>query len=308
MHLREVNVLMGTYNGARYLAEQLDSLGAQRGAAVRLLISDDGSTDATISMAKARMRSAGLASVKTIEGPRKGFAENYRHLALQCDDGAEFYAFSDQDDIWEADKLQTAISWFEHLEPGVPGLFCSRTTNIDGNDRITGLSREFIRPPVFRNAIVQSIAGANTMVLNRAGFRLLRESCRRTSFVSHDWWAYMIVSGCGGRVHYAARPLVRYRQHAANLVGANNTWRARMHRIAFAMTGRFSEWTSRNLAGLEACRDMLTDDARMVLDNFKGVRGPGIGTRLRSLARSGAYRQTRLGQASLVAACALRIL
>jgi hypothetical protein len=53
---------------------------------------------------------------------------------------------------------------------------------------------------------------------------------------------------------------------------------------------------------------MLTDDARMVLDNFKGVRGPGIGTRLRSLARSGAYRQTRLGQASLVAACALRIL
>ena len=85
------------------------------------------------------------------------------------------------------------------------------------------MSPLFRRPPSFRNALVQSLAGGNTMVLNRPARDLVALASRRARFVSHDWWAYLLVTGAGGAVHYSAKPLVRYRQHAHNLVGANTS-------------------------------------------------------------------------------------
>lgn len=298
-----VAVLMAVRNGERFLSQQLDSLARQKSVYVDLWISDDGSSDSSVDLIRRVAASWTLGRVELVDGPRRGFAENFRSLIVRPEIEADFCAFCDQDDIWDEDKLAHAIEWLKTQSVERPALYCSRTRIIAANGAIVGQSPRFPRPPGFRNAIVQSIAGGNTMVMNRAARDLVAEASRRTDFVSHDWWCYMIVSGAGGNVYYCAQPRVGYRQHGGNLVGENNTWRARMSRLGFLMQGRFKQWNDRNLSGLAACSDLLTDDARRTLELFMRSRKGRLSARLLSLWRSGAYRQTILGEWGLYLAC-----
>ncbi len=298
-------VMMATYNGARFLESQIRSIEEQRYGEIDLLISDDGSTDKTLDFLSGLHKRWRKGEVRIIKGPRKGFAENYRQLVLNSSGGHSLYAFADQDDLWMPEKLSDAASWLENGNPAIPALYCTRTQIIDDQGRTVGMSPLFTAPPSFRNAIVQSIAGANTMVFNHAARDLLVESCKRTGFVSHDWWAYLLISGAGGRVCYSPVPRVRYRQHSANLVGANSTWRARLSRLVLMAGGRFARWNDLNLKALELCSDMLCEDAREVRTELVRIREENLLARLSRLHRSGIHRQTFLGQMSLFAACVL---
>ncbi len=297
-------VLMATYNGCAYLSSQIGSIEKQNLRPIDLLISDDGSTDGTIAYLTDIERSWGPGDATVIQGPRRGFAENYRHLINNSPENSDLYAFCDQDDIWEPDKLTQAAEQIGKPN-GKPALFCSRTLIVaeDGQDK--GLSPLFSAPPSFRNAIVQSIAGGNTMVFNRLTRDLLVEACKRTGFVSHDWWAYLLVTGAGGTVHYSKIPKVHYRQHQTNIIGANSSWRARMSRLVLMAGGRFARWNQQNLDALSACDDLLTDEARELVNEFRKIRSGRFPDRLFRLRQSNIYRQTSLGQFSLYLACAL---
>ncbi|TGR60375.1 glycosyltransferase family 2 protein, partial [bacterium M00.F.Ca.ET.194.01.1.1] len=98
---------------------------------------------------------------------RQGFAANFRSMILDPRIDADCYAFSDQDDVWEPDRLESAIRWMEGEDIDMPLLFCSRTATISQTGIPAGYSPLFRRPPSFRNALVQSIAGGNTMLFNR---------------------------------------------------------------------------------------------------------------------------------------------
>jgi glycosyltransferase involved in cell wall biosynthesis len=294
---QRVAVLMGTRNGAAFIAEQLRSLSAQSWPLVDLWVSDDGSADATRSIIEAWRWNKGRLTL--VEGPRQGFAANFRSMILDPRIDADHYAFCDQDDVWEPDRLESAVRWMEAQDAEVPLLFCSRTATISETGEAAGHSPLFSRPPSFRNALVQSIAGGNTMLFNRAARHLLAKASARTEFVSHDWWAYLIVTAAGGVVHYEARPLVRYRQHPANLVGANVSWRARFSRLGRLFEGQFANWTDRNLEGLAANRDLITRDAELCLRLFVGAREGNLFRRFGLLRKSGVYRQTWMGSLGL---------
>ncbi len=300
-----VAILLATYNGERFLGEQLDTLARQQGVSLDVFASDDGSSDRT----PAILEEAGAAwqggGFQILHGPGKGFAENFRSLILNPGVSADYYAFCDQDDLWDADKLAAAVAWLEALPEGKAGVYCSRTRIVDLQGRPVGLSPLFTRPPGFRNAIVQSIAGANTMVLNRAAWSLLARSCRENSFVSHDWWTYLIVTGAGGTVHYCAQPRIGYRQHPGNLVGSNNGLDARLSRYKFLLEGRFSGWMERNLAGLRRCERLLTQDALRVLADMERIHRGALPARVAGLVRSGAYRQSKAANMGLYLACLL---
>lgn len=300
-----VAVLMAVYNGERFLAQQIRSISLQKSVRVDLWVSDDGSRDASTAIVRRVAETWGLGCVRLVEGPQRGFAENFRSLLVRAEIDADFYAFCDQDDVWDDDKLAHAIAWMNAQASDRPALYCSRTRIISADGKTVGQSPLFPRAPSFRNALVQSIAGGNTMVMNRAARDVLLEASRRTNFVSHDWWCYMLVSGAGGSVFYCPEPRIAYRQHEDNLVGQNNTWRARMSRLGFLLRGRFRDWTDVNLAGLEACRDLLTDDAREALTHFEDARKRPFPGCLWSLRRSGVYRQTIYGELGLYAACAI---
>lgn len=293
-----VAVLLCVRNGGTYLREQIDSLARQNHPRIDVWASDDGSTDDSLAVLRHAAGEWRKGGFKILQGPQTGFAENFRALLVDPAIEAPCFAFCDQDDIWNEDKLSAAVTWLSK-QGGRPALYCSRTQLVDREGRPVGLSPRFARQPSFRNALVQSIAGGNTMVMNRAAREIVAQASRRTSFISHDWWSYLVVSGAGGVVHHSLQPRISYRQHDANLVGANTSVSARFSRYAFLLEGGFAEWLSRNIAALNACRDLLTDDALAVIDHVHSSRGEGLTARLRRLHRSGVYRQTSLGTMGL---------
>ncbi|WP_256749455.1 glycosyltransferase family 2 protein [Mesorhizobium sp. Mes31] len=294
-----IAVLMGTKDGAAFIDEQLRSLFAQSHPLIDLWISDDGSVDGTTAIIEAWRPRWSKGRMTLLEGPRQGFAANFRSMILDRRIEADCYAFCDQDDIWEPDRLETAVRWMQGRDAGTPLMFCSRTATMTEAGSLVGHSPLFRRPPSFRNALVQSIAGGNTILLNAAARDLLATACARTGFVSHDWWAYLIVTAAGGIVRYDPRPLVRYRQHSANLVGANVSWQARVSRLGRLFRGEFAGWTDLNLDGLAVNRDLLTPDAAACLDLFTSGRQGSLFHRLSGLRKSGVYRQTFAGTLGL---------
>lgn len=296
----DLTILMATYEGEEFLAPQIESFANQVGTSIRLVVSDDSQSNRT-RKALGRL-THGIANIDLhySEGPKKGFAENFRALLLNALPETEFYAFSDQDDIWVADKSQRSLEWLRQQPSDVPALYCGRTRMIDRDGRDIGrLSPLFAHPPAFENALVQSIAGGNTMTMNRVAFDILRRSLAKGAPVSHDWWAYIMVSGSGGIVKYDPEPLTLYRQHGGNLIGENRSYFARLTRLRMVWDGTWGRWQDQHLALLDDNLGQLTAEAHAALQSFKSARARSHFERLNWLRKSGVWRQTKAGTASL---------
>jgi glycosyltransferase involved in cell wall biosynthesis len=304
---RTVTILLCTLNGDRFLAEQLASLDRQTFARWRLIVSDDGSSDRTKSILCAFRDAHGPGRVEIIDGPRRGAQANF--LFLTCREGlaSDYYAFCDQDDVWEADKLARAISIIEQRAgAGLPALYGSRTSLIDQDGRNIGLSPLFPKEPTFRSALVQSIAGGNTMVFNRKAHELLAFCGADVDIPSHDWWIYQVTSACGGKVFYDPWPSVRYRQHAQNVIGSNMGFAARVRRLRMLGQGRFRYWSDLNVEALTRLRPRMNAENRQIFDLFCKARHRPLLQRARMFAQAGVYRQTLLGNLGLAAAVVLK--
>ncbi|MBK5552219.1 glycosyltransferase family 2 protein [Pseudomonas sp. TH03] len=300
----KVAVLVCTYNGARYLKEQFDSFVNQTHKNWSIYVSDDGSSDATLDILKSYQQQLGDDRLFIFQGPRKGFAKNFLSLVKNASITANYYAFSDQDDIWFEEKLSRSIEQIEDSSKR-PALYCSRTKLVDSNLEPMGYSPLFKSPPCFENALVQSIAGANTMLINNPARELMQRIPDDAPVAAHDWLAYLLVSGCGGKVIYDPSPTLHYRQHEGNLIGANADLRNQILRIRKMLTGRFSEWSAQNLTILHSVIKDLTAKNRQALEMFELARQSRLLPRLKLMKKSGVHRQTLKGNISLIAATLL---
>ena len=165
--------------------------------------------------------------------------------------------------MWEADKLERAVAWLATVPSGTAAVYGSRTTLIDPDGRVIGMSPLFRKPPTFRNALVQNIAGGNTMVLNEAARQLLIKAGGALDVPSHDWWLYQLTTASGGLMHYDTHCSVRYRRHERNLVGWNIGIVARVRRARMLIQGRFKNWTDRNVKALEGFRPHMSAENRV---------------------------------------------
>jgi glycosyltransferase involved in cell wall biosynthesis len=298
----KVAVLLCTMQAQHFLAEQLNSIATQTHPAWAIWASDDGSDDYTHAILDYYQSHWGDDRISIHAGPAEGSTANFLSLTCRADIEADYFAYADQDDIWEADKLERAVAWLKTIPDNVPALYGSRTLLVDARNQHIGYSPLFERPPSFRNALVQSIAGGNTMVFNRAARELLRAAGDSVEAVTHDWWAYMLVSSCGGKVHYDVYPTVRYRQHASNQFGSNTSPVAQVKRARLLVQGRFRGWVDANLSALQRVRHLMTPENQQVLDDFIRARKRWIGARLLGLKRTGIHRQTALGNLGITLA------
>lgn len=313
-----VAILLCSRDGARFIDLQLESLASQTHRSWSLHVSDDGSSDDTLARIGVFASSQPERLIALRDGPRKRAQAadtpidprqpatvNFLTLASDRTIAGDYFAYCDQDDVWHPDKLARAIAWLSQCDPVRPALYCSRTRLMDEAGTQLGMSPLFARTPGFRNAIVQSIAGGNTMVMNRAA-RDLIAAAGCTSVVAHDWWTYMLVSGAGGLVHYDSRPTIDYRQHTANLVGANQNLTAILSRLKMVYDGGFKQWMDLNLDALQRCEAHLSpENAATVASLCKCRTGPLL-TRLAAISQLGLYRQTRRGQLALYLAALIR--
>lgn len=223
-----VYILLATYNGERFLAAQLDSLVAQDHGNWILLVRDDGSSDRTPQLVERFARSDPRVRIVASHAGRLGSAASFFVLMQQAlDDGARYFALCDQDDVWQPDKLSRQHAALRGLEraspPGTAALCWSDLSWIDAGDRVLAGSH-------FHAAgLATALSGAGPWLLamnavpgcamfgNRA---LLERALPQPAGVEHhDWWL-VLLAAASGRIRVIEAPLVGYRQHAANAVGA----------------------------------------------------------------------------------------
>ena len=223
-----VAVLLSTYNGTKFLGEQLASVYAQEGVAVSLLVRDDGSRDGTCALLDEE-QAAGRLSWYT--GENKGPAYSFWDLLQQAPQ-SDFYAFCDQDDVWDSDKLRVAVDAMRG-DGDAPALYFCQTRLVD--ESLAEIKSVKINPLLTNGeALIYNFVTGCTMVMNDA---LRRELVKFTPryIRMHDIWVYNVAQAIGARVHFDATPRMSYRQHGGNVVGQKKSlafqWKNRWERL-----------------------------------------------------------------------------
>jgi len=298
-----IHVLLASYQGARYIGEQLASIASQTHSNWSLTVSDDGSRDNTVVLCKAFAAQHPEHAIRVIHGPRRHSTANFFHLlnSVQPYSEGDLFAFSDQDDVWMADKLARAVAALRVLQPapGQAALYAARTRLVDEHLHPTGISRQPMRRLGFGNALLQNVASGNTMVFNTSLLHLLR-LIKPEHAVLHDWCAYQAVTGCGGVMTFDPEPCLLYRQHADNLIGSQGRSWDKVQRIGKLFRGQYRTWGDQTEAAMNDLAPALKPEALRLLRNFQAMRRqPGALARIQAGRRSGLWRQTLSGRASL---------
>jgi glycosyltransferase involved in cell wall biosynthesis len=304
--LKSVAILMCTYNGAQYLAEQLDSIQNQGYKNWALYVNDDGSKDATLAILKRYQKKWGNKKLIIRRGPQKGFCQNFLSIINDKKITADLYFLSDQDDIWMPHKLSHTLKKIAQLDAAKPFLYCARTTYVSSDaKKILGQSDHFLKSPSFKNAFIQSIAGGNTMAFNEQLKRTLQKY-PKADVVSHDWWLYIVNELVGGRTVYDSESTILYRQHNKSLVGANTGFIAKLKRLRMLVNGTYRLYNTKHLNVFNKLNIKGIKSNIQLIDQFYILRDKPIKERCSMIFKLGIYRQTWEGHLALYLGAILR--
>lgn len=288
----KIAILLCTYNGEKFLAEQLESINAQTHTHWEIHASDDGSQDGTLTILQHYQNRLGKNKLFIYKGPAKGLANNFFSLINNSEISADYYAYCDQDDIWQSDKLERAVSYFHTAPSQTPTLYCTSKEFINQTGDHMCYATLCKKAPSFANALIQNITSGNTMIINDAARSILKKTGRNINVYVHDWWTYLIITGCGGCVYYDSYPSVRYRQHGENVIGGSSGFMAKLKRIQMLfIQGSFKKWNDKNIIALYSIKKNLTTESQQILDTFKHARSQWLIPRMYGMIRSGVYRQ-----------------
>lgn len=232
-----IDILLATYNGGKYLGEQLDSLTRQTNRDWRLLVRDDGSTDDTMRIIEHYRAQHGAEKVVVLppsvqaphdRNPKLCVVRNFSALMEYSKAGgkADYIMFCDQDDRWDPTKIDISLRAMHELEQAhgrdTPLLVHtnSRLIREDGTPMGTTNHQALklkAKNTTFRSDIVQWTAQGCTILLNR-GLLALAAPVPDTVCL-HDVWVGLIASGVGHKA-FIEEPTMDYRQHDKNVVGA----------------------------------------------------------------------------------------
>ena len=273
----QVRVLMATFNGMPYLEEQIASILAQKNVRIAIEVLDDGSTDGTYQYLENELKRGKIASL--YKSNRIGHANAFLQLVKRSKP-ADFYAFSDQDDIWHSHKLEKQT---ESCIREQPCLVVAKRGLIDAQGKRLPNKNTGIPKPFFANAIVQNIAYGNTQLFNEKMRKLILQTNTEVRFL--DAWIYLIASSFG-EIKFINEELVDYRLHSENAVGIARHSMKRMYSSVV-----FSKIQLQSF--LKTFPDISTSskfEARRYLEVFNASN---IAERFIAVWRSPAKRQSR---------------
>ncbi|MBT2763299.1 glycosyltransferase family 2 protein [Paenibacillus sp. ISL-20] len=222
--MKQVQVLLSSYNGEDYISDQLQSILKQSYPHISVLVRDDGSTDQTQALLK-EYTIAHSDRIKVITGRNIGVVSSFFELVQQSDPHADYYCFCDQDDVWLEQKIERAVSMLSSQAYHIPAMVFTSTELTDKDLNSLGTwPKAPLKEPSFYNALVQNIAVGATITINRAARNKFIEGNQTdpNKIIMHDWWFYLLVSGFGN-VMYDKNPSILYRQHENNVVGGSNS-------------------------------------------------------------------------------------
>lgn len=291
----KLQILLSTYNGERYLREQLDSLLAQslfqnRDWEIGITVRDDGSSDKTCEILK--KYSEKNAALTYYVGENLGVVRSFFELIEGVSDDVDFIALSDQDDVWMEDKMQRAVSELMKYDASVPALYCGMPLLTDENlTPVHSIMYTDSVAPSFGNALVENICTGCTAVFNRSLAAMVKLE-RPVFTVMHDWWLYLLASAFG-QVVFDSEPHMSYRQHTDNTVGVKRNYRSEfVARLRRFRKNRYN--ISRQVASLQKiCQrhelSLASEHSEWIQDILRSREH--IGARLHIFANRAIYRQ-----------------
>ena len=237
--MKKIIILLSTYNGEKYLEEQINSLYDQSYKNFEIIARDDGSNDSTLSILKSH-------NIRIIDsnknlGAKESFIELLKYAFKNTD--AEYFMFCDQDDVWKTNKIEKTLIKMQEIENEFEFKPILVHTNLEVVDNeLKEISNslweyERILPQYnnFNRLMMQNTITGCTVMINR---RLAAKSLFIPNFaIMHDWWIGLIASKFGV-IGYLNDSTILYRQHNNNTVGAKN--RARINVIKFFLSSCFN--------------------------------------------------------------------
>ena len=187
----------------------------------------------------------------------------------------------------------------------IPLLYGSRSRYIYEDGSFKNLSKKYVKPKTFKNALVQCYAGGNTMVINYSSLEIIKKF-GYVDVKSHDWWLYIVITGVGGNVLFDINPSISYRQHIGNIVGSNRGLNASLKRVQGILNGEYKIWNALNTFYLNKNINYLSDENKKTLKAFKKIQEGGFFIRLYNFFKSGIYRQTKIQSFALFLAAILK--
>jgi glycosyltransferase involved in cell wall biosynthesis len=282
-----VVVLMSTYQGERFVVEQLQSILAQLPADGRILVRDDGSSDKTVEV----IESLGDPRITVTRGQNLGFSQSFLTLLAQAPTDADMVMFSDQDDVWLPHKIARAWQGLLPLA-GSPALYGSRQMLTDEALRPLHATETWPRGPSFASALTENIITGCTAAMNRPAVTLLQRAGIPRGVLLHDWWVYLVISAFGAVV-FDDEPTLLYRQHGRNQIGHGRGWLGRQLGVLRFLAR--NDWVGILLSQLQALRvhygHSLDPAAKQLVESHFGVANGHAVPRWRLILSTQRWRQ-----------------
>lgn len=209
MENKKVAVVMSTYNGERFIREQLDSILNQTYKNIEIIVRDDGSKDGTVQVVKEYMQK--YSNITLHEGKNLGFIKSFFELLKLVD--ADYYSYADQDDVWMENKIELAVNSLNKLDNSVPNMAFGNSDYYDEDMKLIGPGPKN-KKYSFVKALFSCCGQGMTMTVNKRTRDMIIENTPKTCFF-HDWWTYLLCIGLGN-VAYDNVTTVKYRRRKQN--------------------------------------------------------------------------------------------
>lgn len=260
-----VKVLLSAYNGEKYIGQQIDSILNQTYSNIEIYVRDDGSKDGTLEVLKPYVEAG---KIHLEAGENVGFVKSFFWL-IENSGEADYYAFSDQDDIWFENKIEMAMEKLAAKERNdIPVLYFSNYDFYDGDMNFIAHNTNKNPDIHFRGSLVDCVSLGFNSVFNKKARDLTIENMPR-KITGHDWWMYMLCTGMG-EVIYDSRPTVKYRRHNSNVSdGGYSFWKFQVWRFKrFFIGGYFHKIHEQIKEFNEFFGDKLNEENRKIIDMF----------------------------------------
>lgn len=217
--MKKILVLIATYNGEKYIEEQLVSILNQKNVEVDILISDDSSTDNTLNIIKQYISNN---RIKIISGKFGSPQKNFYNLINNADiEDYDYFALSDQDDVWMEEKLEKAIEKISNYDNTTPVIYYGSAIKVD--EKLNKLKSNYVGYEVkeISEVLVASTAQGCTIVMNKKLMMLLRNNETSTDMM-HDGWIHKTCLILNGVSIFDPVPYMYYRIHNSNAFISRN--------------------------------------------------------------------------------------
>ena len=214
--MKKIAILLSSYNGEKYISGQIESIINQKSSCeISIIVRDDGSKDSTVSILENYCK---LNKIELIKGDNYGPSKSFLWLLKEYRD-YDYYSFSDQDDIWDINKIEKGIDVIKEIEK--PTLYCSNSKLVDEDLNSYGRNTHRYNPTFNLESVLALLSCAQgcTIVINKALAKIVQNNRLPENIVMHDSLVTCLCAAVNGKIIYDHNPTMKYRIYGENTLG-----------------------------------------------------------------------------------------